>query len=289
MNTPQAPAFTGRALLATACLWFVAALLLAGEPVLSIGLPVSDRVRIWDSADVALVTTQGYLQSAVCNGSGSGCVTVGVPGDNATGATMLSTHANVSVWNGTGWNRANGYLNIANNTAPANAADFPAAGLIGEYNSSPISALTSGRVGHVQLDSTGRLYTVPGVAATWAVTDNSGSLTVDAPIATPVQVSESYDSTGSKTTGNVTITGAAAAVAVPGTALTGRRKARIHNEDTVTTGYLCLNNSACTSAAGANHGIPLPPGSQRDYEIGPTNIVYAYAATTINIVVEELK
>ena len=343
-------------------------LALAAPFAVSIGLPVSDRVRIWDSTTTATVgtgtnkhlyirgtdgtinqayVTGGFAKVAMSDAAGTSTLFVTPSTDAFSPAAAVGTFGTPYAFNGTTWDRARSVGGAVDTTGTG----IPAAGLIGLYDSTP-GPYTDGRYGPVQMSQAGFLLTAPGSGQTWPVsvagtvtvdselpaaaamadaqsnptvphvganakwwngstwdrapgdvtngayvnikasiavpvTDNSGSLTVDAPIATPVQVSESYDSASSRTQNTTLSTTAAAA---PATALAARRLVRVYNTDASINVYLCLNNASCANSAGANFGILLPPGGQRDYPIGPTNVLYAVAASGTPVVItEELK
>lgn len=169
-----------------------------------------------------------------------------------------------------------GFFKLTNgtNTATVDGSGFLTANINGTVTSNATLQAGSALVGKVGIDQT-----TPGTTNGVQITGNS--------VSAPVQVSESYDSSASKSTNTATST---SATAVPATALAARRLVRLYNDDAAINMYVCLNNASCSNSAGANKGILLPPGGQRDYPVGPTNILYVVAASgTPNIISEELK
>lgn len=338
---------TPRALLLTAVGVFVGALTLAQLPVISIGLPVSDRVRIWDSTTTATVGTgtNKHLYVRQTDGTnnaptmdaaaragfvkiteGTDTADVEAPtGDNLTPGSALGVAAVNFAFDGTNQDRIRTVVGTDNTTGTG----LLGAGLQALYDTTP-GPYTDGRYGSVQMTTSGFLYTAPGSGQTWPTTSDTelpaaaamadaqanptvphvgangklwnGSTWDRAPgdvtngayvqlkgnsISAPAQVSESYDSASSKTTNTATSTTAAA---VPASALAARRLVRLYNDDASIIVYVCLNNASCANSAGANKGIALPPGGQRDYPVGPTNVLYVVAASgTPNVITEELK
>lgn len=169
----------------------------------------TDSVQLGDGTDLAGVTAAGALQ---VDGSGVtqpvSAASLPLPTGAATAANQLPDGHNVTVDNAAGASAVNiqdgGNSITVDGTVTADAGtgfapvvtDGAAAGTTGTHvlgtdgtNAQIISTNVSG---HVNIADGGNIITVDGTVTAdagtgpWPVTDNAGSLTVDAPTATPV-------------------------------------------------------------------------------------------------------